>query len=60
MNAASKLAVLMLSLTSTWAGFEFYHQMREEDFLSVAGILCALASVACIMFGSFLVKAVAE
>lgn len=55
-----KFTFLLLSLCSTWGGFEFYHQMREAEFLSFTSIISALASVALVLLGSFLARAVAE
>lgn len=51
-----KYIVAALSLTSTWGGFEAYHLMREEDFLSLNAILLAFISLGLIAFGSFLAK----
>lgn len=55
-----KLTFLLLSLCSTWGGFEFYHQMREAEFLSFTSIISALASVALVLLGSFLVSVAGE
>jgi hypothetical protein len=51
-----KYAVALLSLTSTWGGFEFYHKMREAEFLSFDSVVFATASVVCILFGSSLAR----
>lgn len=51
-----KYVIAALSMTSTWAGFETYHLMREAEFLSLTAIMYGGCSVALILFGSFLSK----
>ena len=51
-----KYSIALLSLTSTWGGFEFYHKMREAEFLSFDSILFAVASVVCIWFGGAMAR----
>jgi hypothetical protein len=55
-NVASRFIVTALSLTSTWGGFESYHLMRVEEFMSMSAIGFAFLSLFLILFGGFLAK----
>lgn len=56
MTAFSKFLALILSLTSTWGGFEMYHQMRMEDFLTLNSIFYAVASVGLVLLGGIFAR----
>lgn len=59
MGPFSKFIAMLLSLTSTWGGFEAYHQMREQVFLSLPSIGYALLSLALVAVGSLIIRAAA-
>lgn len=50
----TKLVALLFGLTCTWGGFEFYHKMRLEDFMSGPAIGYGLCSVALVFLGGFI------
>lgn len=54
MSKTSKRIAALLSLTSTWGGFEFYHLMRTAEAFSLTAIACAVVSLMLVVFGSYL------
>lgn len=60
MNDAARLFALLVGFGVTWAGFEFYHQMREEAAWTEPWFAFAFLSFLAVLIGGLFTRAAAE
>lgn len=56
MGAGSKFIAFLFSYTLIWGSYEMYHQMRVQEFMSLAAIGYAALSVGCVGLSVLIAK----